>query len=289
MGKLVGDGIKAAKDGIAYAKDAYNAGMDLYGDAMDKVAEIKDSKEYKAAMLSKEIAEKSKEMANIQKEKQTALQQIKSDIDVKQTQINGKIQAVQSNVGEAEKSYSQNADDAAASAVLSESEQSLDVYQDELQSYLDSKADETFDINEKYDALIKSKALEIAKLTEDLAKLSGALDETDDPEGAIKRAQEKFFTKSGETPTIAERQDLRPACFKNRYETTIQVYGMALEAQSEKIKRQEDVSSTTELSPTMPGQSENTGGVHTEILLKEADALKPVSYTHLTLPTKLEV
>ena len=94
FGKFVGDAVSYAKDGIAFAKQAYEAGMDLYNQVKD---DIMNSSAYKAAMISKQIAQETKVLAEIEQKMQTEIEAVKMEMDLVDRQSAAKIENLRKN------------------------------------------------------------------------------------------------------------------------------------------------------------------------------------------------
>lgn len=90
----IGDGIKAARQGIAYAQEQFNAAIKLYNDTKNAVL---NSTEYKIAMLSKEIAEESKKIKEIEEEKEKELSELETTSKIERTSLEEKIKIAQQN------------------------------------------------------------------------------------------------------------------------------------------------------------------------------------------------
>lgn len=94
FGQFVGDGVKYAKDGIAYAKSAYEQGMKYANEVKDKVL---NSKEYKAAMISKDIATETLKLKDLGEELIKKQEEIRQEFELRKEQNAAKQKLIQQN------------------------------------------------------------------------------------------------------------------------------------------------------------------------------------------------
>lgn len=94
FGQFVGDGVKYAKQGIAYAKSAYEQGMQYANKTKEKVL---NSKEYKAAMISKEIANETLRLKEMGEELIEKQEEIRQEYELQKEQTAAKQKLIQQN------------------------------------------------------------------------------------------------------------------------------------------------------------------------------------------------
>ena len=94
FGQFVGDGVKYAKQGIAYAKSASEQGMKYANEAKEKVL---NSKEYKAAMISKEIANETLRLKEMGEELIEKQEEIRHEYELQKEQTAAKQKLIQQN------------------------------------------------------------------------------------------------------------------------------------------------------------------------------------------------
>lgn len=94
FGQFVGDGVKYAKQGIAFAKSAYEQGMKYANEAKEKVL---NSKEYKAAMLSKEIGSETLKLKELEEELIKKQEEIRQEFELRKEQNAAKQKLIQQN------------------------------------------------------------------------------------------------------------------------------------------------------------------------------------------------
>ncbi|MBR2033144.1 MAG: hypothetical protein IKA03_00545, partial [Alphaproteobacteria bacterium] len=94
FGQFVGDGVKYAKQGIVYAKSAYEQGMQYANKTKEKVL---NSKEYKAAMISKEIANETSMLKELGEELIEKQEEIRQEYELQKEQTAAKQKLIQQN------------------------------------------------------------------------------------------------------------------------------------------------------------------------------------------------
>ena len=274
MGKFVGDGIKAAKDGIAYAKVMYEGGMKFYGNVQDKIAEAKDSKAYKAAQISKKIAEESKRLQQLHEQKLQIAENLKQEQEIATEEMQAKAAALDSNHKLTMAAYREQGK---TEEELQEYEEQYNKDAEEISNALELKiADMNNDLESQTDEIetqIKEQLKKIAKHTKELQELSGKEITVSNPLEAIQKTQEELFLQNGEKLTVDKEQELREKWYTERRKVIYQTYEKSLQAKSQLEGLREKVASVKEMADAMPGESENAN-VNIEVVIKQGELLQ---------------
>lgn len=294
FGKFVGKGIKAAKDGIAFAKDAYKAANEF----KDSILE---SPEYKAAMISKQIADVTKEVVALQKSKQENEKNVKLEISALQETGSAKIGALQENIANLKKLASQAEKDkeaAAESASSSKSDpEALTRTVNMSYDFAGGEADNAIAIeriNSETDAKVKgleenlstqnsdvnkqiiAKTKEIAQLTKKLADVVNITVKVkkskQDPEKDLAESKKKLFLQPNQPQTIQNINEKRHERKIESREIITQKAGEVTKTRYEAIDKREEIASTAETGESAPGSSEATA-VNTNLTVEYGDQL----------------
>lgn len=282
MGKLVGDGIKAAKDGVKFAQDQYEAAMEFYNDNKNAVL---NSKEYKAAQISKSLATVSMELKDLQTEKKEKLEELKQQTSAIEEKYAQKVAAAQQNYqklqGNLEKVWDEKTNswsigdmsDGYMDANLESAQKSMENLKIEQQQELKKLNQNLKDIEDSYNDKILKQSEKVATLTN---KLQAVYSEKEikiaDPTEALEKAKNEIFQQDESKRSIASDNKMKEKRLANRRQAIYDVYEKALRTQAAMKKMQEDVSSTRKLANVTPGESE-TSGIHTEVLTQEIELL----------------
>lgn len=282
MGKLVGNGIKAAKDGVKFAQDQYEAAMEFYNDNKNAVL---NSKEYKAAQISKSLATVSMELKDLQTEKKEKLEELKQQTSAIEEKYAQKVAAAQQNYqklqGNLEKVWDEKTNswsigdmsDGYMDANLESAQKSMENLKIEQQQELKKLNQNLKDIEDSYNDKILKQSEKVATLTN---KLQAVYSEKEikiaDPTEALEKAKNEIFQQDESKRSIASDNKMKEKRLANRRQAIYDVYEKALRTQAAMKKMQEDVSSTRKLANVTPGESE-TSGIHTEVLTQEIELL----------------
>lgn len=276
FGQFVGDGIKATKDGVAFAKDMYAGAMEIYGNVQDKISDVKDSKEYKSAMISKEIAEESKKLQQLQEEKLKAEQDIEAQISLADEEAQAKLERINQNYQAAQAAIKEsNSPDSEQelAAAREDMEQQIKAINDELALKSRSLKRDLDDKTEGLDQKIKKQLKTVAIKTKELAEVAEVKVVSDNPLEVIQKTQEELFLKPGEDLTLSKEMDIREKWFTERRNVIYESYEKALKAKAELTALQEGLQSIQDLAGSMPGKSE-TAGVNSKIILKQGEYIR---------------
>lgn len=286
VGQFVGDGIKYTKQGIAFAKEQYEAAMDLYNQTKDSVL---NSKEYKAAMISKDIARETAVMKKGLEEKQQKLKELKQQEELVEQQAQAKIANIQSNLNLNEQRMLEDEAKgnlgAEAEVFMSEQEKLLEEIERETAAKLESLKQSAELIEEEF----KDKEMESAEKVADLSiKLKDTLDgdgkdkkETRSAREIIQEQQDKLFLKAGEKADLAVERKKK----KNRAKAVDSSIDSGMqaamgEAKQKQSSNKDKVESKAGVANTMTGESE-VSGVNTEVIGEQLNIM--MSYIRLNL------
>lgn len=285
VGQFVGDGIKYTKQGIAFAKEQYEAAMDLYNKTKDAVL---NSKEYKAAMVSKDIARETMVMKKDLEEKKQKLEEIKQQEELIKQQAQAKIANIQSNLNlneqrmlEDEKNNAGNQ----AEAFMTEQEKMLEEINKETAEQLASLKESAEMVEEEFKNKEIAQAEKVADLT---LKLKDILDgdgkkkkETRSAREVIQEQQDKLFLKAGEKASLAVERKKK----KNRAKAVDSSIDSGMqtamgEAKQKQSSAKDKVDSKAGVANTMTGESE-VSGVNTEVIGEQLNIM--INYIRLNL------
>lgn len=286
VGQFVGDGIKYAKQGIAFAKEQYEAAMDLYNKTKDAVL---NSKEYKAAMVSKEIAQETMKMKKTQEEKKQKLEEIEQQQELLKQQAQAKIANIQSNLNLNEKRMTEDAEKSGSvssetQSFMSEQEKALEEIEAELEDQLDSLKSSAETIESEYNDKLETQAEKVADLgvkLNDILKDGDNKKETRSAKEIIQEQQDKLFLKAKEKADLATEKKKK----KNRSKALNDSLDGGMQVVMGDVKLKESssndkVEAKQGVASTMTGESE-VSGVNTEVLGEQMNFI--MNYIRLNL------
>lgn len=286
VGQFVGDGIKYAKQGIAFAKEQYEAAMDLYNKTKDAVL---NSKEYKAAMVSKEIAQETMKMKKTQEEKKQKLEEIEQQQELLKQQAQAKIANIQSNLNLNEKRMTEDAEKSGSvssetQSFMSEQEKALEEIEAELEGQLDSLKSSAETIESEYNDKLETQAEKVADLgvkLNDVLKDGDNKKETRSAKEIIQEQQDKLFLKAKEKADLATEKKKK----KNRSKALNDSLDGGMQVVMGDVKLKESssndkVEAKQGVAGTMTGESE-VSGVNTEVLGEQMNFI--INYIRLNL------
>ena len=311
FGQFVGDGIKYTKEGIKFAKDVYDKSIELYGELKE---EVLNSAEYKMAMISKEIAEESQKLKELQEEKLKKQEEIQAEIDLLKEQTEAKITSIQQNIAVLEQNQEQPAEEkgeglVSAKAVselpkiedeqeektpeMASIEVEIEQIQSEMEMQLDDYEREIENIEDEYQEKIIEQGEKIAKLTQELSEASASSSlikkEPRDSSEALQETQNKFlFSKA---PSIREERKIKKQRKEALSDVIVEASTTKADKQLSRAVTQEKSSSKEDLSDTMTGESEGSG-VSAEVLTEQLKILRSyidVVLADLKLQASIEV
>lgn len=282
VGQFVGDGIKYAKQGIAWAKEQYEAAMDLYNKTKDAIL---NSKEYKAAMISKDIAKETMKMKKILEERKQKLEEIEQQEELIKQQAQAKIANIQSNLELNEQRMTDDSYGGGAESFMSEQEKLLDEIQKETAEKIDNLKQSAEMINEDF----KDKEMASAEKVADLSlKLKDTLSgdgkgkkETRSAKEMIQEQQDKLFLKAGEIASLKTERKKKKKRNKEEGEAVDNSLQVAMGDVKQKQSTATDkVESKEGVANTMTGESE-VSGVNTEVLGEQLNIM--IDYIKLNI------
>ncbi len=312
FGQFVGDGIKYTKEGIKFAKDVYDKSIELYGELKEKVL---NSAEYKMAMISKQIAEESQKLKELQEEKLKKQEAIQAEIDLLKEQTAAKISSIQQNISVLEANENQekatNEGDGLISAKAVEKlpkiedaqeektpemeavEAEIEQIQNEMEMQVEDYESEIENIEDDYEEKILEQGEKIAKLTQELAKASSSSSlvkkESRSSSAALQETQDKFLFPRA--PSIREDKKIRKQRKEALSEVIVETTAVKADKQLSRAATKEKTDSKEELSDTMTGESEGSG-VSAEVLTEQLQILRSyidVVLADLKLQASIEV
>ena len=268
MGKAIGDGTKQAKKGVSYAKGWYNKGMPFYNMGQKVVEEAKNSPEYRAAKISKNIAAEKKRITALEKEKAELEEVLQQKISLAQEKADADIRNLQQNNQNARVMA---AGDSSMQGVIDDNNAQIQQIRTDLQTTIAGYNSENQQRLSEIEASIQERNSNLQKLAQDLLKVADV--KVEDPREALKKSKESFTLKEDEDPTIKTRQRIHEQRYKERRQAVYDVYTASAAVKYNRKSLTDEVENVNELIPLMGGESDGSG-IHTQILLKEADMLR---------------
>lgn len=290
---FIGDGIKAAKQGIAYAKEQYDAAMKFYNDTKNAVL---NSTEYKIAMLSKEIAEESKKLKDLEEEREKAMSELKKTTELERINLEEKVKIAQENFNtsveifqtelkelenQGEDSEAYKAKETEIASFKADQEASIAALASEIEALEVSKKSETEAIATQFAEDIYEQGQVIADLTMQMQELieqdkNEKGEQTTDSKQATKEAVEDFSFKKDEFVTL-EMRGKREKKVQQKFKMS------ALDSINKIAKRSSTIESTkeeqeqvTSVHETLNGKSEVLQGA-----IQQTSAQLAVLYSHM--------
>ena len=292
----IGDGIKSAKEGVAWAKEQYSSAMKFYNDTKDAVV---NSTEYKAALISKQIADETVILEKLQKDKEVKLIELKEEAELQKETLNKKLEQAQENLLNGASVLQEK-------LATTESEEEKKEIQAEIDAFKLGIDEENTKINEEIASIdteleesVKAVDLQFAEQIyaqgEKIAELTKQLKELlendrkekgeDNPSKVVEDAKSKFSFEEGKPISLKDRKEQEKR--KKSSQTTAMLGVMSESAtnisSSDDIKEDEAIAAS--VSDTMSGKSD---AVQTAI--KSTTAQIDSLYKYLKLELKfLEV
>ena len=312
FGQFVGDGIKYTKEGISYADDLQTKNSELYGEVTESTL---NSQECKTAMISKEIAEESQKLKELQEEKLKKQESIQAEMDLLKEQTSAKINNVRQNIANLEQSMEDTAStDGEEGVILTKAEgdlskledkelekspemetieEEIEQIQNELDMQLEDYESEFENIENEYEEKILEQSEKIAELTQELSEASGSSTlikkETKDTSEALQETQNKFlFYKA---PSIKEENKIKKQRKEALSDVIVETTTIKADKQLSRAIMQEKTDTKEDLGDTMPGESEGSG-ISAEVLTEQLKILRSyidVVLADLKLQASIEV
>lgn len=268
MGKAIGDGTKQAKKGVSYAKGLYNKAMYYYRLGLEVIEEAKNSPEYRAAKISKNIASEKKRIDALEKEKSGLEEVLQQKISLAQKKAEADIRNLQQNNQNARVMA---AGDSSMQGVIDDNNAQIQQIRTDLQTTIAGYNRENQQRLSEIEASIQERNSNLQKLAQDLLEVANV--KIEDPREALKKSKENFTLKDDENPTIKTRQRINEQRYKERRQAVYDVYTASAAVKYNRKSLTDEAESVNELIPLMGGESDGSG-IHTQILLKEADMLR---------------
>ena len=246
---FIGDGIKSAKEGINYAKETYNKAMDTYNKVQDAVV---GSKEYQIAMLSKQIADESKVLAQLQEQKENQIASLKADMELERAAYQNELQAV---VTEQEKTQLE----AEMETFKTGNESELSGFEEEIARQEEQLEEEIAVVEESFAEQVYAQGEKIAELTKEMQELTAGAQETTDSGDANASLTETINELSFQDDDVISLKDRKNKEEKRRSRKQKAILSAASTSVSniatvdDKRDEQDTVAATSE---TMNGKSE---------------------------------
>lgn len=279
---MVGNGIDAAKKGIAFSKN-------LYKDVQQFKKDVENSKALEAAKLSKQIAEETKRLKEIQEEKKQKQANAKADAETQKTVLEGKIEAAQNNFKNTTMADTRSGTEGEANGengapdLKTQAEQEIEALQSEIKTVEENLTKETINIEKEYDTSLYEQGKKIVELSAKLKNMmnGGKGDEDEkakDPEEAIKDVMADLSFKKGDIVSVGDKIEKEKKRNSKIMSAITATTSTAAERVAKTNEEKEENENTAAVSGTLNGKSE---GAHISVTstISQAEAL----YTYLIL------
>lgn len=279
---MVGNGIDAAKKGIAFSKN-------LYKDVQQFKKDVENSKALEAAKLSKQIAEETKRLKEIQEEKKQKQADAKADAETQKTVLEGKIEAAQNNFKNTTMADTRSGTEGEANGengapdLKTQAEQEVEALQSEIKTVEENLTKEMINIEKEYDTLLYEQGKKIVELSAKLKNMmnGGKGDEDEkakDPEEAIKDVMADLSFKKGDIVSVGDKIEKEKKRNSKIMSAITATTSTAAERVAKTNEEKEENENTAAVSGTLNGKSE---GAHISVTstISQAEAL----YTYLIL------
>lgn len=279
---MVGNGIDAAKKGIAFSKN-------LYKDVQQFKKDVENSKALEAAKLSKQIAEETKRLKEIQEEKKQKQADAKADAETQKTVLEGKIEAAQNNFKNTTMADTRSGTEGEANGengapdLKTQAEQEIEALQSEIKTVEENLTKETINIEKEYDTSLYEQGKKIVELSAKLKNMmnGGKGDEDEkakNPEEAIKDVMADLSFKKGDIVSVGDKIEKEKKRNSKIMSAITATTSTAAERIAKTNEEKEENENTAAVSGTLNGKSE---GAHISVTstISQAEAL----YTYLIL------
>ncbi|MDD7313243.1 MAG: hypothetical protein PUH03_02675 [bacterium] len=279
---MVGNGIDAAKKGIAFSKN-------LYKDVQQFKKDVENSKALEAAKLSKQIAEETKRLKEIQEEKKQKQADAKADAETQKTVLEGKIEAAQNNFKNTTMADTRSGTEGEANGengapdLKTQAEQEIEALQSEIKTVEENLTKEMINIEKEYDTSLYEQGKKIVELSAKLKNMmNGGKDNKDekakDPEEAIKEVMADLSFKKGDIISVGDKIEKEKKRNSKIMSAITATTSTAADRIAKTNEEKEENENTASVSGTLNGKSE---GAHISVTstISQAEAL----YTYLIL------
>ena len=265
---FIGDGIKPYKEGESFVKESCDKIIGAYNNVQDAPV---GSKEYQIAMLSKQIADESKVLAQLQEQKENQIASLKAEMELERAALEEKIKQAQENL-QVQGSIYQNE----LQTVVTEQEQAqleaeietfktateseLSGFEEEIARLEEQLEEEIAVVEESFAEQVYAQGEKIAELTKELQELTAGAQETTDSGDAGASIAETINELSFQDDDVISLKDRKNKEEKRRSRKQKAILSAASTSVSniatvdDKRDEQDAVAATSE---TMNGKSES--------------------------------
>ncbi len=269
---FIGDGIKAAKKGLAFAKEKMEEVKTFIKKVKDTVDAVKNSTEYKIAMLSVEAATQAATLDTIKKDRDKQKAEKKSEFEVQKVTLNEKLE-------EAKENYNVGLEILNGELEALEDKDAIQFKRDEIANF-EKTSNETIaqieaEISQLEEAskeeikaielnfataivaqttVIAGIGIEIAELVAQKKREKGEMEK--DPTKVMEEAANDFSYKEGEVVTIEARQKKEKTRRRKRASASTAASGLSSSIVSKTENKKTEEQQNSEMSGTMNGKSE---------------------------------
>lgn len=270
---FIGKGIESAKKGIQFAKDKLNETKNLFKKVKDGINAVKQSTEYKIAMLSSLSASETTVLNDMKKQRDTEKAAKKSEYEISRVALEEKIkiakenfevgiEVLESEVAELKSEEERDVKRKEIDAFRTSNRDAIASMEGELALLEEKNKEDIKAIENDFAAsivaqttIIANIGMEIAELVEQKKREKG--EKTKDPDKAVEEAVSDFSYKEDEVVTLEVRQKKEKTRKRKRERASISAsgYSTGIIAKTEEKKEEEQQNSA--ISETLNGKSES--------------------------------
>ena len=269
---FIGKGIEAAKKGIAFAKEKMEEAKALFNKVKETIDAVKNSTEYKIAMLSVEAATQTAVLDTMKKDRDKQKAELKSEYEVQKVTLEEKIKAAEENyniglevltneLNELENEEELKIKREEMKEFRNANRASIDQMKAELEALTEKSKEDIKAVEVSFAASILTQTtviagigIEIADLVEQKKREKGQLEK--DPEKVMENAANEISYKEGEVITLEKRQKKEKTRKRKRAAAATASSGYSAGIISNVEQEKEDEQQNAEMSGTMNGKSE---------------------------------
>ena len=294
---FIGKGVEAAKKGIAFAKEKMEQAKALFNKVKKAIDDVKNSTEYKIAMLSVEAATQTAVLDTIKKDRDTQKAEKKSEYEVQKVTLDEKLKLAEENFNigldvlneelkeltdEEELKFKREE----ITAFRETNKAAIDQIKNEITTLEETSKEEIKAIELSFAAAVATQttviagiAVEIGELVEQKKREKGQVEK--DPGKVMEEAAADLSYKEGEVITLEVRQKKEKTRRRRRSAAATASSGFSSGIIAETENKKTDEQQNSEMSGAMNGKSEAL-----QTAISQTVVQLDVLYKHLLLELK---
>ena len=269
---FIGNGIEASKKGAAFMQENIKKARDAVDVVKKTVDDAKNSEAYKIVTLSEQLASEKKKMADLEKSRDTEIESIKSEMEMKRVAETEKIAIAEENYKISLKMIENEIAELKTEEEKEVKKKEIEKFRQENEEIILAMKENLTEIEAETEEKVKKKKEEIGATIAAVATVVGSLSreligyidrkkyeegtQETDPKNVIEDAIDDFSREKGKTPTLSEvnkkRENRRRKGEVNSI--TSSNYSSSIINSTEDKKEEESLNSI--VSSTMNGKSE---------------------------------